>query len=69
MGYLQEVDRWLDVIFADLADGKTGFAEVKRDIRSRILASYKNGIRAGQSPAPRVPRRPERTAPAQPRHG
>lgn len=64
MGYLQEVDRWLDVIFTDLADGKMSFAEVKRDIRGRILESYKNGLKAsGQSPAlrdakrPRVPRR------------
>lgn len=54
MGYLQEVDRWLDVLFADLADGKASFAEVKRDIRSRILESYKNGLKAaGQSPAKR----------------
>lgn len=53
MGYLQEVDRWLDVIFTDLADGKMDYAEVKRDIRSRILESYKNGVKAGQSPAPR----------------
>jgi len=53
MGYLQEVDRWLDVIFADLAAGKESFDETKRDIRSRILESYKNGIKAGQSPAPR----------------
>jgi len=54
MGYLQEVDRWLDVIFADLANGKESFDETKRDIRSRILESYKNGIKAaGQSPAPR----------------
>ena len=53
MGYLQEVDRWLDVIFADLAAGKASYAELKRDIRSRILESYKNGVKAaGQSPAP-----------------
>ena len=61
MGYLQEVDRWLDVIFTDLADGKTNYAEVKRDIRSRILESYKNGLKAGgQSPAPRESRQPRR---------
>ena len=53
MGYLQEVDRWLDMLFADLADGKADYAEVKREIRSRILESYKNGLKAaGQSPAP-----------------
>lgn len=59
MGYLQEVDRWLDVIFADLADGKSNFAETKRDIRERILESYRNGIAAGQAPAPRERARPE----------
>lgn len=52
MGYLQEVDRWLDAILTDVADGKMSLAELKRDIRSRILESYKNGIEAGQSPAP-----------------
>ena len=61
MGYLQEADRWLDAIFADLADEKMSFAEVKRDIRERILQSYKNGLKAGgQSPAPRDGRRPRR---------
>jgi hypothetical protein len=54
MGYFQEVDRWLDVIFADLADGKMSFDELKRDIRNRILESYRNGVKAtGQSPTPR----------------
>jgi hypothetical protein len=54
MGYLQEVDRWLDMLFTDLANEKISFAEVKRDIRERILDSYKNGLKAaGQSPAPR----------------
>jgi hypothetical protein len=59
MGYLQEVDRWLDMLFADLADEKTSYVEVKRDIRERILESYKNGLKAaGQSPAPRDVERP-----------
>ena len=61
MGYLKEVDRWLDVIFTDLADGKLSYAEMKRDIRERILESYKNGLKAaGQSPAPRDGRPPRR---------
>ena len=52
MGYFQEVDRWLDVIFADLADGKMSFDELKRDIRTRILESHRNGVKAsGQAPA------------------
>jgi hypothetical protein len=53
MGYLQEVDRWLDVLFTDLADGKLDYNEMKRDIRERILQSYRNGREAGQTPAPR----------------
>jgi len=57
MGYLQEVDRWLDVLFADLAAEKMSYDEVKRDIRSRILESYRNG-KAAQSPAPRDRERP-----------
>ena len=54
MGYLQEVDRWVDVLFTDLTDRKISYDEMKRDIRERILDSYKNGLKAaGQSPAPR----------------
>jgi hypothetical protein len=54
MGYLQEVDRWLDVILTDLADGKMNYADVKRDIRSRILESYKNGLKPQGNPLPRA---------------
>ena len=57
MGYLQEVDQWLDVIFADLANGKASYPEVKRDIRERILDSYRNGVEAGGRPA--APRKRE----------
>jgi hypothetical protein len=67
MGYLQEVDRWLDMLFTDLADGKISFEDTKRDIRERILESYRNGVAARQSPAPRSPRR-ERPRTSQ-RHG
>ena len=58
MGYLQEVDRWLDVIFTDLADGKMSFADMKRDIRERILQSYRNGQVAGQAAASRAAEHP-----------
>jgi hypothetical protein len=61
MGYLQEVDRWLDVLFTDLADGKMSYDEVKRDIRERILESYRNGLKtAGQSAGPRAPQKSDR---------
>ncbi|GEM_PF-2827059 len=54
MGYLQDVDRWLDTLFRDLTDEKIGYAETKRAIRERVLESYRNGLKAsGQSPAPR----------------
>lgn len=60
MGYLQEADRWLDTLFADLADERTSFAETKRAIREKLLESYRNGLKAaGQSPAPR-PGKPSR---------
>ena len=56
MGYFQELDRWLDVIFTDLADNKMSYDEVKRDIRERILDSYRNGQKAaGQGRAERAP--------------
>lgn len=57
MGYLQEVDRWLDVLLADFADGKITLDHLKRHVRDRLLDSYKNGLKAaGQSPAPRDPK-------------
>lgn len=67
MGYMQETDHWLDALFADLADNRVSYADVKRDIRERILESYRNGLKAaGQSPAPREgqPRRFRERAPA-----
>ena len=59
MGYLKEADAWLDMLFRDHADGKLAYEEMKRDIRERILDSYKNGLKAaGQSPAPRCSKYP-----------
>lgn len=67
MGYLKEADAWLDMLFKDHADGKLSYAEMKRDIRERILDSYRNGLKAkAQSPAEstRKPNRfPRRQAP------
>lgn len=54
MGYLQEVDRWLDMLATGLANGEMSYEEMKKDIKERILQSYKNGLKAaGQSPTPR----------------
>jgi hypothetical protein len=53
-GYLHEADGWLDALFRDHADGKLGYAELKTDIKSRLLESFKNGLKAReQSPVPR----------------
>jgi len=53
MGYMEEAERWIETLLTDLADEKMSVAEVKRDIKSRILESYKNGLKAArQSPAP-----------------
>lgn len=53
MGYLQDVDQWLDAILTDVSDGKIGVPELKRAIREKILESYKNGLKAPrQSSAP-----------------
>ena len=56
MGYLQEVDRWLDEIIEQVADEKMEVDELKRALREKILESYRNGpAGAGQSPARRTP--------------
>lgn len=66
MGYLQEADRWLDMLFADLADGKATLAEVKRDIRGRILESYRNGQKGREDARP--PRDDDRRTPRRRRY-
>jgi hypothetical protein len=42
MGYLQEVDRWLDMLFTDLADEKISYDDVKRDIRAIFAAASRS---------------------------
>lgn len=41
MGYMQEVDRWLDTVLAGLEPQR--LPEAKRLIRAKILESYRNG--------------------------
>ena len=54
MGYLQDTDRWLDGQLDALSKDAIAYDEFKRNIRERILESYKNGLKAKeQSPAPR----------------
>ena len=39
MGYLQEVDRWLDELLPSVENA----ADVKKAIKEKILESYRNG--------------------------
>ena len=55
MGYMQEVDRWLDGLIEQVADEKMEVPELKRAIREKMLESYRNGEKLGQSPAHRTP--------------
>ena len=52
MGYLNDVDRWLDELLAELPAER--LAEAKTEIKAKILASYRNG--QGVSPAQGKPR-------------
>ncbi len=53
MGYMQEVDRWLDDLLIEVSEQRIGLPELKRAIRELILESYRNGEKAGgQSATP-----------------
>ena len=66
MGYMQDVDRWLEELLQDFAEGRT-FDDLKRAIREKILESYRNGQDAeGHSPAPRPKSRSEKKQAARP---
>jgi hypothetical protein len=55
MGYLQDVDRWLDELLPDVPPE----SDVKRQIKEKILESYRNGLQGtGRSPAPLRTTRP-----------
>ena len=63
MGYMQEVDHWLEGQLDLWLDEKLSDEELKRSICDKILESYKNGLKAaGQSPAPRESGSPRRFA-------
>ena len=56
MGYMQEIDGWLDELFVEVSEERMELAELKKAIREKILESYRNGQQAGgQSPAPEKP--------------
>jgi hypothetical protein len=55
MGYMQEVDGWLEGLLQDFVIEETTFDNLKRAIREKILESYRNGQKAeGQSHAPQA---------------
>jgi hypothetical protein len=55
MSYFKEIDNWLDGLLAPLAEQEREGA--KREIKERILQSYRNGMAAGpeDDEAERVP--------------
>jgi len=58
MGYLQDTDKWLDAQFEALMKEALEYDELKRNIREKILESYRNGLNAREQAAP--PRKFER---------
>jgi hypothetical protein len=66
MGYMSEIDGWLEALLIDFSEDRIGLPELKRAIREKLLESYRNGQAAGQPPAPRAR---ERRRPAPPRRG
>ena len=53
MGYMQEIDRWLDALLESLPPEER--AGASQQIRSKLLESYRNGQAAGrpnQTPPP-----------------
>ena len=47
MGYMNDTDRWLDAQLTAFSKGAIEFDEMKRNIREKILESYRNGCKAG----------------------
>ena len=60
MGYLQEVERWLDGLLQGFPPER--LAEAKKEIKAKILESYRNG--QGLPPEPPREERPRRPAPS-----
>lgn len=58
MGFMQEVDGWLEKILVGLP--KERLPEVKRLLKEKILESYRNGQGTPPKPAKEAPRRTRR---------
>ena len=65
MSYMHDIDRWLDGLLAALPDDAR--ADAKREIRAKLLDSYRNGQAAGPKPSADKGRTPK-SSPF-PRHG
>ena len=64
MGYMQEVDHWVEGLINELFEEPERAPLIKRAIREKLLESYRNGMKAAGKPvaAPRNSERP-RTPP------
>ncbi|MBX9660410.1 MAG: hypothetical protein K2X00_17770 [Nitrospiraceae bacterium] len=54
MSYFQELDAWLTAVLLVTDDDRTEeewFARVKKQLKDKILESYRNGQNAGLEPA------------------
>jgi hypothetical protein len=75
MKYFEELDAWLTAIL--LPEEEEGeeewFARVKKQLKEKILESYRNGQKAGLQPKPartdEQPREPRARRPWPPRRG
>jgi len=53
MSYFEEIDAWLSALFVggeEDEDEEQWFSRVKREIKAKILESYRNGQKAGPPP-------------------
>jgi hypothetical protein len=58
MSYFEEIDAWLRTALfpadaAEEGDEDLWFARVSKEIKAKILESYRNGQKAGPAPEPR----------------
>ena len=67
MNYFEEIDAWLSAVLfggpEELEPEEVWFERVKKELRDKILQSYRNGQKAGLKPAKTVPDRQPSQAP------
>lgn len=70
MSYFQELDAWLTAVLIATEDDhneEEWFARVKKQIKDKILESYRNGQKAGPEPSKPLPVKEERGRENRPR--